>query len=143
MENAQQSRNGPQRWVNKIHCAHNEKHFGQFSVFYVDDLTGRKISGREGVMFRSSQSALNGFILEMCFRLLSRDATFQDVTKKVHSGGWLGFSLSILDQILHLNSRNTTNSPRQSLGSDRLRLAPVRHFLSHLPSVPPLAFSCS
>ena len=91
----------------------------------------------------SSWSALNGFILETSFRLLSGDATFQDVTMDVHSGGWLGFSVSILDQILHLNSRNTTNSPRQSLGSDRLRLAPVRHFLSHLPSVPPLAFSCS
>ena len=78
----------------------------------------------------SSWSALNGFILETSCRLLSGDATFQDVTKEVHSGGWLGFSVSILDQILHLNSRSTTNSPRQSLGSDRLRLSPVRHFLS-------------
>ena len=108
------------------------------AVFYVDDLIGRKRSGREGLRCSgSSRSALNSFILEMSFRLLSGDVTFQDVTKKACSGGWLGFSLSILDQILHLNSRNTTNSPRHTLGSDRLRLAPVRHFLSHLPSVPP------
>ena len=137
MENAQQSRNGPLRWVKKIHWAHNEKHFDQFSV-YVDDLIGRNRSGREALRCSgSARSALNGFILEMSFRLLSGDATFQDVTKEERSGGWLGFSLSILDQILHLNSRNTTNSLRHTLGSDRLRLAPARHLLSHLPSVPP------
>ena len=101
------------------------------AVFYVDDLIGRK---RRTQMFRKFKVC---FILDMSFRLLSGDATFQDVTKKACSGGWLGFSLSILDQILHLNSRNTTKSPRHTLGSDRHRLAPVRHFLSHLPSVPP------
>ena len=37
-----------------------------------------------------------GFILEISFGLFSRDATFQEVTKKVPSGGWLWFSLSIL-----------------------------------------------
>lgn len=94
MENAQQSRNGPPRWVKKIHWAHNEKHFDQFSV-YVDDLIGRNRSGREALRCSgSARSALNGFILEMSFRLLSGDATFQDVAKEERSGGWLGFSLS-------------------------------------------------
>ena len=53
----------------------------------------------------SSRSGLIGFISEISFRVFSRDETFQEVTKKVHSGGQLGFLFSTLVHTIFLPFR--------------------------------------
>lgn len=100
LEMTQQSSFNSWDWVDK------GKYFGQFSVSYEDDLTAEKQSGWQGLRCSaSSRSGLIGFISEISFRVFSRDATFQEDTEKVHSGGQLGFSFSTLEQIISLPFR--------------------------------------
>ena len=66
----------------------------------------QKQSGWQGLRYSgSSRSGLIGFISEMSFKVFSRDATFQEVTKKVHSGGQLGFLFSTLVHTIFLPFR--------------------------------------
>ena len=100
LEMIQQSSFNSWDWVNQ------GKYFGQFAVSYEDDLTAETQNGWQGLRYSgSSRSGLIGFISEMSFKVFSRDETFQEVTKKAHSGGQLGFSFSTLVQIISLPFR--------------------------------------
>lgn len=146
MDSAQQSRNGTQRWLNRVlHFIDEETEhikesiFTNFIVSYVGDLTGRTEEVEDKISDVSEIQGLDliDFILEIQFGVHSRVANFQEVKKKkLHSGGWLGFSFSALllpgrtsSYFSTLWEETISSTPVLSL-SDRLRLAPARLALS-------------
>ena len=77
-------------------------------------------------MFGKFKFCLIPFDLEVSFVVLSRDAALQEITKKVHLGGSWGSHFLLYRKSSPRNLGSTAIPPGLSIGSDRLRLPPVR-----------------
>ena len=169
MDSAQQSRNGTQRWLNRVlHFIDEETEhikesiFTNFIVSYVGDLTGRTEEVEDKISDVSEIQGLDliDFILEIRFGVHSRVANFQEVKKKKTALWWVARVLIFCpstarkDQLLlfHIVRGNhflhtcavslwqAQASSSQACSLSHLPLPPTFSFASSLPPHPSPSF---